>query len=42
MKINQKTFNVNGICYTVRPVINKDAKDLSEIRLQIDGENTKP
>lgn len=38
MKIDQKTFNVNGTCYTVRPAINKDAKDLSEIRLQIDGE----
>ncbi|MGE7184503.1 N-acetyltransferase family protein [Peribacillus sp. NPDC006672] len=38
MIINQKTFNVNGTCYTVRAAIKKDAKYLSEIRLQIDGE----
>ncbi len=38
MDINQKTYNVNGTCYIIRPAINKDAKDLSKIRLQIDGE----
>ena len=38
MKINQKEFSVNGISYIIRSAINKDAKDLSEIRLQIDGE----
>ncbi|MEK4486285.1 GNAT family N-acetyltransferase [Psychrobacillus sp. FSL H8-0484] len=38
MKMDQKEFSVNGVCYIVRSAINKDAKDLSEIRLQIDGE----
>jgi len=38
VKINQKEFSVNGISYIIRSAINKDAKDLSEIRLQIDGE----
>ena len=39
MKINQKDFSVNGVSYIVRHAINKDAKNLSEIRLQIDGES---
>lgn len=38
MKVNQREFSVNGVCYTVRSAINKDAKNLSEVRLQIDGE----
>jgi RimJ/RimL family protein N-acetyltransferase len=38
MIINKKEFYVNGINYTVRSAIDKDAKDLSELRLQIDGE----
>lgn len=38
MKTNQKEFSVNGISYIIRSAINKDARDLSEIRLQIDGE----
>lgn len=38
MKINKQEFDVNGVTYMIRPAINKDAKDLSEIRLQIDGE----
>lgn len=37
-KIIQREFSVNGIAYTVRPAIIGDAKNLSEIRLQIDGE----
>ena len=36
--INKKEFSVNGISYTVRPAVTKDAKDLSEVRVQIDGE----
>lgn len=38
MKINQQEFYVNGRNYTVRSAIDKDAKELSELRLQIDGE----
>lgn len=38
MKVNQREFSVNGVCYTIRPAMNKDAKNLSEVRLQIDGE----
>jgi hypothetical protein len=38
MKIIQQEFNVNGMTYIIRSAINKDAKDLSKIRLQIDGE----
>jgi RimJ/RimL family protein N-acetyltransferase len=38
MIIDKKDFYVNGLHYTVRSAIDKDAKDLSELRLQIDGE----
>lgn len=38
MKINEQEFIVNGTTYIIRSAVNKDAKDLSEIRLQIDGE----
>lgn len=38
MEISQKEYNVNGVHYTLRSVINNDAKELSEISLQIDGE----
>lgn len=38
MIITKREFYVNGINYTVRSAIDKDAKDLSELRLQIDGE----
>ncbi|MGG0753070.1 N-acetyltransferase family protein [Brevibacillus laterosporus] len=38
MIINKQEFFVNGINYTIRSAIEKDAKDLSELRLQIDGE----
>ena len=38
MKINEQEFIVNGTTYIIRCAVNKDAKALSEIRLQIDGE----
>ena len=38
MIINQKDFFVNNIRYIVRSAIEGDAKNLSEIRVQIDGE----
>ena len=38
MIINKQEFNVNGLNYTIRSAIEKDAKYLSELRLQIDGE----
>lgn len=38
MRINKQEFYVNGINYMIRSALDKDAKDLSELRLQIDGE----
>jgi len=38
MIISEKQFNVNGIAYTIRSAVQDDAKALSELRLQIDGE----
>ncbi|WP_301110005.1 GNAT family N-acetyltransferase [Sporosarcina sp.] len=38
MRISQQEFIVNKTTYVIRSAENKDAKDLSEIRLQIDGE----
>ncbi|OPH47019.1 GNAT family acetyltransferase [Paenibacillus ferrarius] len=38
MIISNKEFHVNGLTYTIRSSIEIDAKDLSELRLQIDGE----
>ncbi|MBY0599501.1 GNAT family N-acetyltransferase [Bacillus bingmayongensis] len=38
MIINKQEFYVNGMRYTVRSALEKDAKDLSDLRLQIDGE----
>ncbi len=38
MVIKNKEFHVNGLNYTIRSATVKDAKDLSELRLQIDGE----
>ena len=38
MIINKQEFYVNGINYTLRSAIDKDAQELSELRLQIDGE----
>jgi hypothetical protein len=36
--MSNKEFHVNGLTYTIRSSIETDAKDLSELRLQIDGE----
>ncbi|MEH7331886.1 GNAT family N-acetyltransferase [Neobacillus drentensis] len=38
MIANQKEFNINNLRYIVRSAIESDAQNLSEIRLQIDGE----
>lgn len=38
MIINKRKFDVKGLSYTIRSATEKDAKDLSELRLQIDGE----
>lgn len=38
MKINEQEFIVYGTTYIIRSAENTDAKELSEIRLQIDGE----
>ncbi|MFJ8067103.1 GNAT family N-acetyltransferase [Psychrobacillus sp. NPDC096426] len=38
MPIKPREFTVNGVCYNIRPAMKKDAKELSEVRLQIDGE----
>lgn len=36
--ISQTEFHVRNLSYIVRPAVERDAKNLSEIRLQIDGE----
>jgi RimJ/RimL family protein N-acetyltransferase len=38
MIVDTKEFTVNGLCYSIRSAIEKDAKSLSEVRVQIDGE----
>lgn len=38
MKISPKEFYSRNICYLIRSAIEEDAKQLSEVRLQIDGE----
>jgi ribosomal protein S18 acetylase RimI-like enzyme len=38
MIINKPEFYVRGINYTIRSAMDKDAKELSELRLRIDGE----
>jgi RimJ/RimL family protein N-acetyltransferase len=38
MRANPKEFYIHNVRYIVRSAIEKDAKNLSEIRLQIDGE----
>lgn len=38
MIINNQQFNVNGLNYTIRSATEADAKELSELRLRIDGE----
>jgi ribosomal protein S18 acetylase RimI-like enzyme len=38
MIVNQKEFNIHNLHYIIRSAMEKDAKNLSEVRLQIDGE----
>ncbi|SMQ77860.1 Protein N-acetyltransferase, RimJ/RimL family [Bacillus sp. OV166] len=38
MRINPKEFNYNNLRYFIRSAIENDAKNLTEVRLQIDGE----
>jgi ribosomal protein S18 acetylase RimI-like enzyme len=38
MRVNPKEFYIHNLRYIVRSAIEKDAKSLSEVRLQIDGE----
>ncbi|WP_459502919.1 N-acetyltransferase family protein [Bacillus sp. C1] len=38
MIINQKQFYINGMEYTIRSALHQDAKALSKLRVQIDGE----
>ncbi|HYK75296.1 MAG TPA: GNAT family N-acetyltransferase [Pseudoneobacillus sp.] len=38
MRVNPKEFDIHNLRYIVRSATEKDAKDLSEVRLQIDGE----
>ncbi|RJS61434.1 GNAT family N-acetyltransferase [Bacillus sp. PK3_68] len=38
MRIESKKFFINDLFYTIRSAVETDAKALSEIRLQIDGE----
>ncbi|MDR6121295.1 ribosomal protein S18 acetylase RimI-like enzyme [Bacillus sp. SLBN-46] len=38
MIINQRDFNVKGLNYVIRSAGESDARDLSELRLEIDGE----
>jgi RimJ/RimL family protein N-acetyltransferase len=38
MIIDSKEFTINGLRYTIRSAMEKDAKSLSEVRVQIDGE----
>lgn len=38
MIINKRDFYVNGMNYTIRSAVDQDAKALSALRLQIDGE----
>jgi RimJ/RimL family protein N-acetyltransferase len=38
MRVNPQEFYIHNLRYTIRSAIEKDAKNLSEVRLQIDGE----
>ncbi|SFB11735.1 MULTISPECIES: GNAT family N-acetyltransferase [unclassified Bacillus (in: firmicutes)] len=38
MIVNQKECYINGLSYMIRSAVEEDAKNLSEVRLQIDGE----
>jgi ribosomal protein S18 acetylase RimI-like enzyme len=36
--VKPKEFTINGLCYTIRSAMDQDARSLSEVRVQIDGE----
>jgi hypothetical protein len=36
--VDTKEFTINGLRYIIRSAMEKDAKSLSEVRVQIDGE----
>lgn len=38
MLINKIEFHVMGLSYTIRSAVKEDAKQLSALRLQVDGE----
>ncbi len=38
MIVSKKEFHVKGLDYTIRSAMDKDAKELSDLRVQIDGE----
>lgn len=38
MRVNQKEFYIRNLRYIIRSAKENDAKNLSEVRLQIDGE----
>lgn len=38
MIISPQSFQVNGLHYTIRSATPEDAKELSAVRLQVDGE----
>ncbi|MGG3564012.1 GNAT family N-acetyltransferase [Neobacillus rhizosphaerae] len=38
MIINQRNFNVKALDYVIRSAVERDARDLSELRVEIDGE----
>ncbi|WHY03104.1 GNAT family N-acetyltransferase [Neobacillus sp. DY30] len=38
MLVNSQEFTINGLRYIIRSAMEKDAKSLSEVRVQIDGE----
>jgi ribosomal protein S18 acetylase RimI-like enzyme len=38
VKIQEHTYEIKGLGYTIRSAVEKDAHALSELRLQIDGE----
>ncbi|CKF36937.1 Uncharacterised protein [Streptococcus pneumoniae] len=40
MIIKGQEFHINGLVYTIRSAAETDAEQLSEIRVQIDGETS--
>ncbi len=38
MIVKEQEFYINGLTYTIRSAAEKDAEQLSKIRVQIDGE----